>query len=247
MEVKARTMNAQRWIVEWRGWRVVLAAVLLPMMVTGCGPSYRKLRIEGQRAMLDGSYGAARSLFLQAEDKSPSRVQNLHDLGVCSVYLARQKFTETNRAAAMRELDQAIAYYERAIEVHPGHRASQEGLNIALELKGQFDKALEQAEWVAEFVGPSARQQIFLANELEERGDIDGALLRYRQAVRMEPRNPEAHAAFAEFLNRRNNEKMAIHHWQIAYKLDPSNRKVAQALIARRSLPPIPPSPVERD
>ncbi len=224
-----------------------MALLILALLVaSGCGPTYRELRLEGQRAMVDGSYGAARILFLQAEERSPSRIGNLHDLGVCSVLLARQQFVERNHPAAMRELDEALAYYERAIEVHPGHQASLEGKNIALELRGQFDKALKHVEWVSEFVGPSAKQQIFLAQELEERGDLDGALLRYRQAVGMEPRNPAAHGAFADFLLRRDNEKMAVHHWQIAYRLDPSNRKIAGELISRSALPPLPPSPVDR-
>jgi tetratricopeptide (TPR) repeat protein len=239
-------MNTLARLTGTRSHRLMGLLILALIAATGCGPSYRELRIEGQKAMLDGSYGAARILFLQADERSPSRIGNLHDLGVCSVLLARQQFAERNHPAAVRELEAALAYYERAIEVHPGHQASLEGKNIALELKGQFDKALEHAEWVSEFVGPSAKQQLFLARELEERGDLDGALLRYRQAVAMEPRNPGAHEAFADFLLRLDNERMAIHHWQIAYRLDPSNRKIAGELIARSALPALPPSPVDR-
>ncbi len=155
--------------------------------------------------------------------------------------LAKEKFRQMNHPAAMRELDDAITYFSRAIDAHPGHQASIEGKNRALELKGQFDEALEQAEWAAEFVGPSARQQIFLAEELEERGDLDGALLRYRQAVAMEPGNPGAHVAFAKFLMRRNNETAAIQHLQVAYRLNPRDKWVVDQLVARSALPPLGP------
>ena len=146
-----------------------------------------------------------------------------------------------NHAAAMRELDAAIAYYTQAMDVHPGDQASIEGKNIALELKGQFDEALDHAEWAAEFVGPSAKQYIFLAKELEQRGDVDGALLRYRQAVAMELDNPEAHIAFAKFLLRQDNERMAVHHLQQAYRLNPLDEWVLDQLTARSALPPLAP------
>ncbi len=140
--------------------------------------------------------------------------------------------------AALRELDRAIGYFSSAIDEHPGHFSSMEGLNVALELKGQFDEALERAEWAAEFVGPSARQYVFLARELEERGDQDDALLRYRQAVAMEPDNATAHAAFAKFLLRVPNEAAAVHHLLAAYKIDPNDPWVLEELSAREALPP---------
>lgn len=209
------------------------------MSTTGCGPSYRDLRHEGQRAMLASAYGPAMILLEQAEEVKPRRVENLHDLGACSVMLARERFKQGNRAAALRELDAAIAYYSAAIDVNPGHQASIEGKNVALELKGRFDEALEQAEWAVEFVGPSARQFMFLAKELEERGNRDDALLRYRQAVAIEPENAAAHVALARFLLRNNNPAPAVHHLQQAYRINPNDKWVVDELAARGALAPL--------
>jgi len=214
---------------------VLAATVLMPLV--GCSQNYRSLRRQGQKAMLDEAYGAARVFFLQAEDKRPRRADNLHDLGACSVMLARQRFQEGNRAAAMRELDDAINYYSQAIDAHPGHLAALEGKAIALKLKGQFDQALKTAEWAAEFVGPSARQYMFLAENLEERGQIDDAFLRYRQAVAVEPRNFEAHKAFAAFLQRHGNEEAAVFHLQMAYRLNPLDTWVLDELSKRGAVP----------
>lgn len=215
----------------------VVVVLLLPLV--GCGPGYQQLRREGQRAMGAGAHGPARVFFRQADQIRPRRPDNLHDLGACSVMLARRKFEQGNRAAAMRELDAATGYYSAALDVYPGHQASLEGKHVALKLKGQFEQALAHAEWAAEFVGPAARQYLFLARELEERGDQDGAFLRYRQAVAVEPRNAEAHVEFAKFLIKSGNETAAVRHLQSAYRLNPLNEWVANELTQRGAVPPL--------
>lgn len=218
---------------------VVLQVVTLSVLLGGCSGTmrYRELRLEGQAAMLARMPGPARYFFEECNRIKPRQVENLHDLGTCSVMLARDRFERENRAAAVREADAAITYYSEALDVHPGHQASIEGKNIALELKGQFDEALEHAEWAAEFVGPHARQYVFLAKEREERGDVDGALLGYRQAVAMEPENADAHVAFAKFLLRHEQVPEAIRHLQIAYRLNPFDDWVVDQLAARGAVP----------
>jgi len=219
---------------DWSNIPLVLIAIFcLLMFLGGCGPNYPQLRREGQQAMLEGQYGPARYLLLNADNKDHSRVETLHDLGVCSVMVAKQKFGERNHAAAFRELDNAVAYYRRAIEERPGHQASLEGLNIALELKGQFEEALQHAFWTAEFVGPSAKQYIFLADELEQRGDFDGAMLRFRQAVSMEPKNASAHVAMAKFYIRHNQRDAAGPCLAEANRFNPRDPWVAEQLAAR--------------
>jgi len=187
--------------------------------------------------MIAGAYGPARILFQQAEETRPRRAENLYDLGTCSVMLAKERFSDRNHAAAMRELDEAVDYYNASIDAHPGFMPSIEGKTIALELRGQFDDALKNAEWAATFVGPSATQYLFLASELEERGDVDGAMLRYRQAVSLEPNNVNVHLAFAKFLLRYGNEEATVYHLQAAYRLDPSNTWVTNELARRGAIP----------
>lgn len=224
-------------------WILVAAASLA---AAGCGPTYLQLRRNGQTAMIEQDFVVARTFLEMADEKNPQQADNLFDLGDCCVMLARNQFELGNRSAALRELDRAVGFYDRAITARPGHRAALRGKNIALELKGQFDAALGQAEWAAEYIGPSAEQQVWLAHELEERGDYDQALRRFRMAVAMEPKDAGAHVAFAEFLLRRNNEAAAVAHYQAAYRLDPKNRAAAEALIARGALPEVVPAAAGR-
>jgi tetratricopeptide (TPR) repeat protein len=220
----------------------ILPAILVfpaCLAIGGCQkPHYFELRRDGLREMSKGDFVPAANLLAQAEHARPREVENLHDLGVCHTMIARQKFAQLNQPAALRELNRAIDYYRRTLDVQPGHMGATAGLNTALELKGEFEQALAEAEWAAKNVGPSAEQQIFLAKELEERGDIDGALVSYRQGVAMEPRNPAAHVAIAKFLLRHNNESAAIHHLRVAYELDPRNEWVVEQLAMRGEIAP---------
>lgn len=218
-----------------------LPFLLLSVAVAGCTQqTYREYWLDAQRALAREDYGTARILLTECERRRPRRVENLHDQGVCSMMIAIEKFEQMNAAAAMRELDRAVAYFDSAIDDTPGHQASLEGKSRALELKGQFDEALKQAEWSLKFIGPSARQFLFLARELEKRGDKDGALLRYRQAIAAEPRSPEAQVAMAQFLLREGNEPGAVHHLQQAHRLNPRDPWVTEQLTRRGVLPVVP-------
>jgi tetratricopeptide (TPR) repeat protein len=198
----------------------------------GCAPKpdFEELRMEGQRAMIAHDYAAARKFFQRAEEEVPKDAVNLHDLGDCCLYFARAKFEERNYPAAMREVDRGIGFYDRSIRSQPGFSASLLGKNIALELKGQFEQAVNVAEWAVAFVGPSAKQQIFLAREMEERGDHDAALLRLQQAIAMEPNNPAAHAEIGRFYIRTEKPELAAAHLRKAYALDPTNTAVLDDL-----------------
>jgi len=215
---------------------VVVAALLF----TGCGPSYHELRLDGQKAMVAGDYRHARILFQQADEKSRRRADNLHDLGVCSVMIAKEKFDEYNYPAALREVDNGLRYYTWAIDELPGYQPALEGKNIALELKGRFEEALKHTEWAVKFVGPSARQYLFLATEYEERRDLDGAMLAYQQALAIEPNNAEAHRAYARFLLKNRRETTAGQHLQTAYRLDPRDPWVNEQLARRGMFPDSP-------
>ncbi len=208
------------------------------LCVGGCAAAqYDEWRVQGQNAMVDGMPDTARVFFEKAEAARPRVVENLHDLGACSVAMAQERLSYGQQAAAMRELDTAIGYYSQALDVFPGHRASLKGKNVALELKGRFGEALDEAEWAAATLGPAPEQYIFLAEELEQRGDVDGALLRYRQAVAMGPDVAESHVAFAKFLLRHQREEAAIYHLRAAYRLNPLDDWVMDQLARRGAVP----------
>jgi len=207
----------------------LVAAISLAFLV-GCGPTFQELRQEGQRSFAECKWGPARNLFYEAHLKAPEHAENLLDLGVCSMMLARRKFESGDHAAGMREVDRAIEYFSRALAVRPGFGPALTGKNRAEELKGQFEEALRTAHWAARYVGPSAEQYIFLAAEYEERGDLDSALLRCRQALAMEPRNPAGHKAIGMLFLRVGNRAWGVEALMESLRLDPTQKDVADKL-----------------
>lgn len=219
---------------------------VLVVAAGGCGPTFYQLRVDGQNAMREDRLAVAKDNFERAALMWPEDAQNLFDLGAVHMALARKRLNEQNTPAAMRELDRASDCFSRAIEAAPGMYAAVVAKNEALELKGRYDDALSTVEWNMTFLGPTARSQMFLARELEERGDLDAALLRYRQAVAIEPKNPAAHAAIGTFMLRLGNEHAAIEHLLRAYELNPLHRGVAEILTEKgvslpRTTPPLEP------
>lgn len=227
--------------VAERGVIVVALTMFAAMFTGGCGPSFHQLRDTGMQRAAQNQWGVARGFFHDAYLKRPENAENLHDLGVCSMMLARKEFMEGNRPAGMREADRAIEYFDRAINASPGFRSAIEGKNRAQELKGQFEAALNTAHWAADYVGPSAEQQIFLANEYEERGDLDGAWLRLQQGLAMDPNSPQIHRAFGDFLLRRGDREAAIRAYRHSFTLDPSQQDVIEKLYELEGEMPVPP------
>ena len=199
-------------------------------IVSGCGPTYKELRIEGQNQFAQDRFGTARRLFEEAHLKSPEDPENLHDIAACCVMQAKAQLKEGNPAAAQRDLDRAIDFYDRAINAHPGFKPALMGKNRALELKGQSDEALRTATWAAKYVGPAADQYVFLASEYEQRGDLDTALLHYRQALAMETNNANVHKGLGMLHLKAGRQDLAIKSLHRSLELNPSQQDVVATL-----------------
>lgn len=224
----------------------VLAALGLLLPLGGCGPNYNTLRTQGLRHMDDGDYRAARRAFLAAEDRYALDAADLHNLGLCYLHVALDHSDRQNRAATLREIDRAVSCFQRALDLRPEMLNARRGLNVALEMKGYEDRALATAEWGAEYVGPDADHLLYLATELEQRGDLDQAYLRYRQAIAIDLNHYASRVRFAKFLFQRNSEQAAVRHLQAAYRINPAGDEwVLDSLIKYQAIPNLSPAPAQ--
>lgn len=211
--------------------QLTAAILMYSTLSSGCHPTLFEIeRTEGTQLLHEGRYSAAQSHFLAAYDMVPESADNLCDLGSCHLEIARGYLQRDDRRSAIREVNESIHYFRRAVQSYPGYEKALAGLNDAQEMRGEFGEALETTKWASRVVGPSARHQLLLANEYEQRGDADNALLAYKQAVVMEPGNPRPHFELGRFYAKLNRTEEAIDHLDQAYRLDPTQTQVADEL-----------------
>ncbi len=99
------------------------------------------------------------------------------------------------------EPDEAVLCWQRLVDLSAadpvGARLS---LGQALQLDGRHDEALEQYRLCLEIEPSSARTQFALSATFEEQGQLAEAEAALREAIRLDPRFPAAHARLAMLL-----------------------------------------------
>lgn len=212
--------------------RMVCFAVGVCSLVAmvGCGPVVGQINEQGVQEYRSGRYVESIGLFKTALDKDPTRPSTLYYLGRSYTALAEQRFREGDARMARRNLDDAVYYFDRAIAVFPDYDEAIRGKNHALELRGEYDKAMDVVTKSADLLGPSARRKVMIAREQEQRGDLDAALRTYRQAVIQEPLNAWVHAEYGRFYRRLDRRDEAVDQLRRAYKLDPDEPGVVRDL-----------------
>ncbi len=207
----------------------ILASATL-LGACSCTSTFHTYRNEGAKRFNDGHFAAAGGLFEEAYKMVPENADNLYDLACCRRAIGLDYLVRSDRRAAVREFERAITWYNRALQSYPGDERTIAGLNDTLELRGRHAEALRTAEWASKMIGPSARQQLYLADEYAQRGDADRALVTYKQAVAMEPANPTPYWALGRFYLKLGRRADAVASLQQAYRLDPTRTAIADEL-----------------
>ncbi len=109
--------------------------------------------------------------------------------------------------------ERAMIAYEAVLAIDPEHAGALEALALLRETSGDADKALEAIEALADkATSPEAKAEQFLraAKLLEERGDRDGAIDRYKQALDANPSDRTASAALRAAYAARGDANAAL-------------------------------------
>jgi serine/threonine protein kinase/lipopolysaccharide biosynthesis regulator YciM len=94
--------------------------------------------------------------------------------------------------------ERAMRAYEQVLEIAPDHAGALEALAHLRELSGDADAALSAIEALAaKAATPEAKAEHWMraGRLLEGRGDLDGAIERYKAALEAQPREPSIFAA----------------------------------------------------
>jgi len=143
--------------------------------------------------------------------------------------------------ARMGQLDQAIAQFQRTLEIAPNYAEAHNNLGSTLLLKGQLDEALVQYQNALNIRPSYIDARYNLGNALFQKGRIDEAIGQYQKVLEINPNDFDAHLKLGNALAKKTLLNEAIAQYQEALRLRPddSNAQVnlakAQAMAQQKA------------
>jgi tetratricopeptide (TPR) repeat protein len=120
-------------------------------------------------------------------------------------------------------LDQAMAHYQKALEIDPDYALAHYNLAVILAGRGQVDSAITHYQKALEIKPDYAHAYYNLAVVLADRGQVDSAITHYQKALEIKPDFAEAHNNLGNALAGRGRVDSAIAHYQKALEIKPDD------------------------
>ena len=118
--------------------------------------------------------------------------------------------------------DEAISYFQKATELHPGDATTENDLGVLLNQKGLVDEAMKHFQKALDSVPVYAHAHLHMADILVQRGQLDEAISHYRKALENTPYDPEAQVALGVALAQKGFVEEAKMHFQKAVEINPN-------------------------
>jgi Flp pilus assembly protein TadD len=127
------------------------------------------------------------------------------------------------------QVDQAIAHYQKALEIKPDYALAHNNLGVVLARRGQVDEAIVQFQRAVEIKPNDMKAHNNLAMALTARGRLKEAMRHYRKVLEIKPDYADAHNDLAWLLATcpvaaLRNGAEAVHHARQANQLSDSKR-----------------------
>lgn len=202
----------------------VLAGLLLAV---GCNEVSPLIRYkDGLDDYQHGRLTEAIGNFEEAYKGQPGDAATCFWLGKCYLDVAKKLAAEDSILAAMAYADKATFYYESAIKLEPSYLPAIEGKAEAQRVKGDYAQAIAAAN-DTQILTPTAKTLIAKARAYAAGGDMDMALITYKQAASAEPNNPEALEAYGRALLVAGERDRAVDYLRKAYTIRPTTGVLA--------------------
>jgi tetratricopeptide (TPR) repeat protein len=119
-------------------------------------------------------------------------------------------------------VDEAIIYFQKALQINPNYAEAQLNLGIALLQKGSVDEAIAHFQKVLQIDPNFAEGHLNLGYALLEMGRVDEAIAQFQKALQIRPDFAEAHNNLGNALLQKGNVDEAIVHCQKALQINPN-------------------------
>ena len=182
--------------------------------------------LEAEPGLVNAHYNLSRA-YNQRSERS-KEIEHLQEALRSDPTFAKAHMSLGKALVAERQIDEAVSHLERAIQLDPSLGEARYQLGLALARAGRRDEAKRELEASRPLI--SERQQMETATlfmrEAQQSlgaGEINHAVDRLRQVIRLAPEYPEARQTLGEALSRRGETEEAIAEYQRAVELKPDS------------------------
>jgi len=119
------------------------------------------------------------------------------------------------------QVDDAIAHFQKALEINPTYIEAHNNLGLALIKKGHVDEAIAQYQETLGINPGYAEAHYNLGNAVLQKGQLDEAMAQYQEALEINPNFAEAHSNLGAVFFQKGQVDAAIVQFQEALKLKP--------------------------
>jgi tetratricopeptide (TPR) repeat protein len=119
------------------------------------------------------------------------------------------------------QVDDAVAQYQKAVEIYPNYQEAHGNLGLALFQKGQVDDAVAQYQKAVEINPNYVQAHYNLGVALFQKGQVDDAVAQYQRAVEIDPNFAAAHIDLGNAFFQKGHLEEAIAQFQKAVEINP--------------------------
>jgi tetratricopeptide (TPR) repeat protein len=128
------------------------------------------------------------------------------------------------------QVDQAIAHFQKSVQIWPQDVLAHNGLGVALVRGGRVDEAISEFGKAAELEPTDASARINLANLLFQKGQLDEAITQYQKVLNLEPNNAYAFGKIGSALLRKGQVDEAVAYFRKSVEIEPHNPETQNRL-----------------
>ena len=158
----------------------------------------------------------AASLWSDVVKKSPQKVRPHNNLG--------------NALKRQGKIEEAIAHFNKALQINPGYAKAHNNLGTALASQGKTEEALKHFG-IALYINPgyaAAHSNIGVA--LAGQDELEKAIVHFRAALRLKPDYAKVHSNLGAALVRQGLLQEALEHFHTALRLKPDDAQTSKNL-----------------
>jgi len=128
------------------------------------------------------------------------------------------------------QVDQAIAQYQKALEIQPRSALFHFNLGVAFAQKGQVDKAIEQYQKAVDLQPDYLQARNNLGDALLRTGRTDEAIAQFQEALKIWPNSTILRNNLGCIFLRQGQVRAAMAHFQRTLEIQPNNVDACQYL-----------------